>query len=149
MILSSASYDQEKHPRKNKYPTDTSLGLRSGLLLAPHHNPLLEDSQREVDTETQAFAGDWYLTLIALLLLSDAAAGIGKELPWWVWELITYQRAACCSNIQNSPPRAIFSRELPYLTDVPNEWSNHSLLLKDGLNEPHLLLCLKSMKILY
>lgn len=123
LVLSgSASYNQEKHPRTNKSPTDAS----PRLLLASHCNPSLEitafhqERGRYWHPSTHrrlVSPRHWY----AVLIQSDAAAGIDKELLWWVWKLVAHQSAACCLNIQNSPPRSIFSRELPYLTDVPNE----------------------------
>ena len=115
-------------------PEQTSLlqMLLQGWDRVPHYKPLLE-----ITTFHQARGRYWnpstrrrsvsHCHWHVALIQSDAAAGIDKELPWWVWELITYQSAACCLNIQNSPPRAIFSRELLYLTDVPNEWNNHFL----------------------
>lgn len=71
------------------------------------------------------------LSLAHDVIQPDATAGLIKNYHD-KRELITYQGASCCFNIQNSPPRAIFSRELLYLADVPNEWNNHFLWFKWG-----------------
>lgn len=129
----SASCNQENTPEQTSLLLMLLRGWEHALLIVPHCNPLPESTAfhqvrgryRNPSTRRRWVPHSHWQ---AVLIQSDAAAGIDKELLWWVWELITYQSAACCLNIQNSPPHAIFSRELPYLTDVPNEWSNHFLL---------------------